>query len=387
MIKINIKNYSILLSAILFTGCGGGGSSSTSTTIASISGQVADSYINNLQYTCADNITRTTDINGLFNCTPPVNFKIGNINLGTILTVPDNSHIFPHNILGVAQDDPSVIALAQLFQSLDEDNNPENGIDISDVTLSSFESYVQEDFNSSNIIDYINYVNKTLVDETTATDHLNETIDSTTSIETLDLPTNVTQYLYTPKSVINDELINAVKYMADEERLAYDAYNNLYTYHDSSVKQLNNIPTKSEYYHIKAVQGLVKKYNITNTELYSNELEDLTSGVYEIDTIQNLYDSLYAQGVASKEEALKVGCAIEVTDVNDLDDLDEFITLANEQSASDIVGIFDYLRAGSYNHYWAFDKGLKNLGVSEGCCSLGQDYCKTDAEYPNTSNM
>jgi hypothetical protein len=384
MIKINIKNYSILLSAILFTGCGGGGSSSTSTTIASISGQVADSYINNLQYTCADNITRTTDINGLFNCTPPVNFKIGNINLGTILTVPDNSHIFPHNILGVAQDDPSVIALAQLFQSLDEDNNPENGIDISDVTLSSFESYVQEDFNSSNIIDYINYVNKTLVDETTATDHLNETIDSTTSIETLDLPTNVTQYLYTPKSVINDELINAVKYMADEERLAYDAYNNLYTYHDSSVKQLNNIPTKSEYYHIKAVQGLVKKYNITNTELYSNELEDLTSGVYEIDTIQNLYDSLYAQGVASKEEALKVGCAIEVTDVNDLD---EFITLANEQSASDIVGIFDYLRAGSYNHYWAFDKGLKNLGVSEGCCSLGQDYCKTDAEYPNTSNM
>jgi hypothetical protein len=384
MIKINIKNYSILLSAILFTGCGGGGSSSTSTTIASISGQVADSYINNLQYTCADNITRTTDINGLFNCTPPVNFKIGNINLGTILTVPDNSHIFPHNILGVAQDDPSVIALAQLFQSLDEDNNPENGIDISDVTLSSFESYVQEDFNSSNIIDYINYVNKTLVDETTATDHLNETIDSITSIETLDLPTNVTQYLYTPKSVINDELINAVKYMADEERLAYDAYNNLYTYHDSSVKQLNNIPTKSEYYHIKAVQGLVKKYNITNTELYSNELEDLTSGVYEIDTIQNLYDSLYAQGVASKEEALKVGCAIEVTDVNDLD---EFITLANEQSASDIVGIFDYLRAGSYNHYWAFDKGLKNLGVSEGCCSLGQDYCKTDAEYPNTSNM
>jgi hypothetical protein len=172
--------------------------------------------------------------------------------------------------------------------------------------------------------------------------------------------------------------------MADEERLAYDAYNNLYTYHDSSLKQLNNIPTKSEYYHIKAVQGLVKKYNITNTELYSNELEDLTSGVYEIDTIQNLYDSLYAQGVASKEEALKVGCAIEVTDVNDLD---EFITLANEQSASDIVGIFDYLRAGSYNHYWAFDKGLKNLGVSEGCCSLGQDYCKTDAEYPNTSNM
>jgi len=44
------------------------------------------------------------------------------------------------------------------------------------------------------------------------------------------------------------------------------------------------------------------------------------------------------------------------------------------------LDVFNFLRDGSYKHYWAFDKGLKNMGIDNGCCSLGTNYCHP--EYP-----
>ncbi len=107
----------------------------------------------------------------------------------------------------------------------------------------------------------------------------------------------------------------------------------------------------------------------------------MKAGVYDIKAIQDLYDQLYAKGIKSKQDALEVGCIVEVTDVNDLDIR---IDTAKNAGAEDIEIVLEYLRDGSYNHYWAFDKGLKNLGITDGCCSLGTidgvDYCKRD--YP-----
>jgi hypothetical protein len=72
---------------------------------------------------------------------------------------------------------------------------------------------------------------------------------------------------------------------------------------------------------------------------------------------------------------------VEVTDINDLN---EKIITAEETNASDLIAVFTNLRDGSYNHYWAFDLALKNIGVAEGCCALGTidgvNYCHT--EYP-----
>jgi len=42
---------------------------------------------------------------------------------------------------------------------------------------------------------------------------------------------------------------------------------------------------------------------------------------------------------------------------------------------NDVVNAFEFLRYGSYSHYWAFDSGLKNMGVTDGCCILGDEYC------------
>ena len=181
---------------------------------------------------------------------------------------------------------------------------------------------------------------------------------------------------------LTDEQKYALAYMWNEERLAYDIYMNLYKI--NPLRQLENIATKSEITHINLVVDLVEAYdiNITNlvdyTESYSKEeLEAMPSGVYGIQAIQDLYDTLYEMGVASSQASLEVGCLVEVTDI---DDLDRFIDESAGNQA--LIDTFNILRDGSYKHYWAFDGSLKDLGVTDGCCSLGATYCKTTAEYP-----
>ncbi len=185
------------------------------------------------------------------------------------------------------------------------------------------------------------------------------------------------------QDALTDEQKYSLAYMWHEEKLAYEIYLELNTLYPT--KQFENIANRSEIKHIALVQNLVAWYdlNITNIPDYTinysqEELESMPRGVFAIDAIQTLYDELYAKGKASQQSALEVGCIVEVVDVNDLN---EYIEGAADNAA--LVDTFNILRDGSYNHYWAFDKGLKNLGVSEGCCSLGSAYCHT--EYPQKS--
>ena len=193
-----------------------------------------------------------------------------------------------------------------------------------------------------------------------------------------------------PISVLSEELANTLSYMGNEERLAYDVYN--YLYNQFGTQQFTNIATQSEYQHIASVQGLIQKYKLddsidfTNVDMPSlgyiyTPIEQMQAGRYDISIIQNLYDGLTAQGSNSEIDALKVGCIIEVVDVTDLN---SDIAIAERENATDIVTVFNFLRDGSYNHYWSFDKGLVDRGISDGCCSLGATYCHP--EYPENSN-
>ena len=74
-----------------------------------------------------------------------------------------------------------------------------------------------------------------------------------------------------------------------------------------------------------------------------------------------------------------------MVEVTDVDDLNRYIEIA--EGREDLIATFDFLRSGSYNHYWAFDRGLKKLGVNDGCCSLGEEYCKTEEEYPGNKGQ
>ena len=189
----------------------------------------------------------------------------------------------------------------------------------------------------------------------------------------------------TSSDALTQEQKYALAYMWNEEKLAKDIYlalNAIYTH-----QTLYNIATRSETRHEEAVEQLVQKYdiNITNLKDYTisyseEELRALGAGEYAVPEVQELYNTLYAKGSQSLQDALEVGCMVEVTDV---EDLNKYIAIADGKE--DLVSTFEFLRKGSYNHYWAFDRALKAIGVTEGCCSLGERFCKTPQEYPSNN--
>jgi hypothetical protein len=403
---------SALTATVILTGCGGSSSDSATTTdtlpSTSTTGYLVDSAVMNADYDCiADNeYNKTTGENGAFTCQNMnrVRFRIGELILGEITALPADGYVMPQDLAGVAREgtlmDPKVTALAQLLQSLDEDKDPTNGIVIPHNVKALMES---ETFNPNDVTVYLAEASTPVVSTTQAQSHLKETLQTLQGAgasygntgeqghngDLLEL--NITT---SPTSTLTPELKEALAHMGNEERLAYDVYYNLYNYHanqGTEIFQLYNISQNSERTHVGIVQSLVQKYDlgaddipvvdssITDAYNMSNGIsfEEMPSGIYDIPAIQSLYDSLYAKGITSQRDALEVGCMVEVVDINDLD---EYIEMAEGANAQDVIDAFTVLREGSYSHYWAFDKGLKNIGVTDGCCSLGAEWCHT--EYP-----
>lgn len=207
--------------------------------------------------------------------------------------------------------------------------------------------------------------------------------DGTTGEPSSALPTEVEDAIDAPKSTLTQELKDSITFMYSEEGLAHDVYTNIYKI--QAQKQLQNIATKSEVKHIDAVNQIAIKYDLNITQYPDTDvpysIEGISSGVYPVEHIQELYNLLYDKGIQSKQDALEVGCMVEVVDI---DDLDGYIEEAQASNAQDVLDVFNYLRNGSYTHYWAFDEGLRNMGISNGCCSVpdydGHNFCHP--EYP-----
>lgn len=184
---------------------------------------------------------------------------------------------------------------------------------------------------------------------------------------------------------LNDDQKYVLAYMWNEEKMAKDLYLALYAVWGNQV--FFNIATRAETQHQASVEAAIASYdlNITNLDTYeehysAQELRAFGPGEYSVADVRELYDVLYAKGVQSAQDALEVGCMVEVTDVDDLNE--DLVTVAG---IDDLVATLENLRSGSYNHYWAFDDALKAAGVEEGCCVLGDDYCKTPDDYPQTN--
>lgn len=198
-------------------------------------------------------------------------------------------------------------------------------------------------------------------------------------------PTNITAIDLSDYSLsaLSDKQKYSLAHMWFEEKLAHDLYLDLYDM--TAANQLTNIATKSEVKHIQLVEDLVVAYdlNITNylndymVHYSEEELAALPRGEFAIPAIQTLYDDLFTKGKESKQASLEVGCIVEVVDVDDLN-----LYIAGAQDNAALIDTFTILREGSYAHYWSFDDGLKKLGISNGCCYLGVEFCKTADEYP-----
>jgi len=389
-----IVSYTSIALTLLLTACGS--SSDSTQTEPLTSGQLIDNYVENVDYHCQDGKISVTDRNGSFDCTRlPVAFQLGALKLGEIGVIPTDGQVFPQDLVGVPRSDinnTTVKAMAQFLQSLDADANPDNGIRIEEEVKNRYT--VQTDFNADDVDSYAVETNTTLIDENSSTEHLELSTEFVEAVDAATIPTYVKEALLTPANDLTQEVKDTIAFMGNEERLAYEVYQYLYNYHMDNglnINQLKNISTNSETKHIQTVQLLVKKYitslsDFTNLDAAANVNADMSytdltadempAGSYNIQHIQDLYDSLTAQGVESKQAALEVGCIVEVVDVNDLE---HELVLAHESNASDVVTAFEYLRDGSYNHYWAFDKGLRRMGL-DGCCVLGAEYCHP--EYP-----
>ncbi len=108
---------------LILTGCGGGGGGSTQSGV----GAFVDSAVEGLRYECSSGAAGITDTNGEFSCptNDTVSFYLGSYFLGSSTF---KGTISPYDLY--PYDEEAAINVAQLLQTVDEDDDPDNGITI-----------------------------------------------------------------------------------------------------------------------------------------------------------------------------------------------------------------------------------------------------------------
>ncbi|MEA3354655.1 MAG: DUF2202 domain-containing protein [Campylobacterota bacterium] len=146
-----------------------------------------------------------------------------------------------------------------------------------------------------------------------------------------------------PSAELSQEQKDGLVFMYQEEQLARDIY--LEMYEMWGLRVFSNI-ARAEQTHMDSVRAILEKY-----ELDIPNLSD-TSGVYELEELQELYDELIIMGSVSSNEALKVGVLVEETDIADLIE-------RLKDAPDDIKTVYQSLLNGSYNHLNAFNKQVR----------------------------
>ncbi len=153
-----------------------------------------------------------------------------------------------------------------------------------------------------------------------------------------------------PAEDVSDAEAQGLIFMREEEKLARDVY--LYLYDLWGQRVFNNI-SGSEQMHTDAIKYLLEKYNIDDPMVVDS------LGVFKNQNLQDLYNTLIAQGKDSLVAALKVGALIEEVDIRDIqNELDQNVD--NE----DIQYVYENLMRGSRNHLRAFVSNLSAQGVT-----------------------
>jgi hypothetical protein len=139
----------------------------------------------------------------------------------------------------------------------------------------------------------------------------------------------------------------SLQYMREEEKLARDVYQYLYTVHGTAI--FSNI-ANSEQTHMDAIKQLLLKYGITDPA------QDDTRGAFTNAHLQDLYAQLTSAGEISPASGLRVGATIEDLDLFDLG------TELDKVTNVDIVRVYSSLSKGSRNHLRSFYAQLLTLG-------------------------
>lgn len=144
---------------------------------------------------------------------------------------------------------------------------------------------------------------------------------------------------------LSDADAASLAFMVEEEKLAHDLYDALGEAYDLRI--FDRIAV-AEVRHADAVRALLEAYGLEDPTL------GMGAGEFGNDDLQQLYDSLLAQGLESEEAALTVGGRVEEADIADL-------RTADTGEAS-IDALYDRLENGSTHHLVAFVKALGAQG-------------------------
>jgi len=149
-------------------------------------------------------------------------------------------------------------------------------------------------------------------------------------------------------SSLSNAEVEGILLMREEEKLARDVYLTLYD--KWGLRTFSNI-AGAESTHMDAMGILIERYNL------EDPIKSDTIGVFTNPEMQNLYNTLVAQGSESFNAALNVGATIEDLDIYDLERLIE------DTDNDDLKIVYQNLLKGSRNHMRAFDMQLSRNGV------------------------
>ncbi|HFS85126.1 MAG TPA: hypothetical protein ENK72_00710, partial [Epsilonproteobacteria bacterium] len=178
--KITTMSLSVA-ATLAINGCGGGGGSSSSDPVNTTltKGYLVDAPIAGVTYTCGD-ITGVTTETGEFECaTPPVSFRIGSWEIGSISSFTADNTVFPQDLLGLDRNnttDPKLKMMARVLQTMDSDGNTSNGIQVADTTKNLF-TKEQYDLNGT-VDEFETLLGRTLISEEAAIEHLRAEIEA-----------------------------------------------------------------------------------------------------------------------------------------------------------------------------------------------------------------
>ncbi len=152
--------------------------------------------------------------------------------------------------------------------------------------------------------------------------------------------------LVSPGATLSADDADALDYMINEEKVAHDLY---LTFADAwGMRVFQNVAV-AEQHHAAALRSLLDAYGA------EDPTRGLAVGEFSEPALQELYDTLVADGLTSSTRALTVGALVEETDISDLRD--------RATSADALDSVFSYLESASENHLRAFVTTLSRAGV------------------------
>jgi hypothetical protein len=146
-------------------------------------------------------------------------------------------------------------------------------------------------------------------------------------------------------------------FLREEEKMARDVYRVLYN--QWNLPAFDNIAA-SEQRHMDSVLTQLTRYGLADTALAQE-------GSFSNTEIQNLFDSLVAQGSVSALSALQTGALIEEVDMQDLNEM-----IASTDKAN-LINMYENLLCGSRNHLRAFVRQIESLGMVYNAQTLSQE--------------